>query len=200
MRKIYKQQAPHYFAQLAAEQPDGWEATRPVSYMLRKHILEVEQDHLCAFTELRLYASSSSSHIDHFRKRSLFPELTFDYRNLMVSCNLEFCGAKFKDRRIVPEDYRLLINPTREDPADHLTYSFTGRIIPRRGSPKGERTISLLNLNHRALVEHRKAIAYALISPRYRSLDEKKVLRSIGEMESFTKTIFRRIRREASPS
>lgn len=195
MRQIYKQAAPQYFLALASDHPDGWQATRHISYMLRKRILEVEQGGLCAYTELRLDPNSSTSHIDHYRKRSLFPELTFEYRNLMVSCNLEFCSAKYKDKIIVPEDYKLLLNPTTDNPVDHLTYNFTGKIIPRKGSVKGDKTIRLFNLNHRALMEHRKAIAYALLSPRYRSMNEQKAIRSVGEMESFIKTIYRRMQK-----
>ena len=195
MRKINKGDPPEYFAALAAIDPiPDWGITRDISYMLRSHMLKEEQGGLCAYTEMRISAHASSSHIDHFRKRSLFRELTFDYNNLVVSCNSEFFSAKYKDKRCRPADYELLINPVTENPRDHLQYTFTGKVIPRAHSERGARTIELLNLNHPALVERRKHIALLLSNPRYSNLHDQQVIRLIGEMDSFILAMRRKFR------
>nr|WP_294482137.1 retron system putative HNH endonuclease [uncultured Bacteroides sp.] len=56
----------------------------PIRQQLRKHILD-EQNNFCAYTELRLYAADDC-HIDHYHTRNLFPDETFKYDNLLVSC------------------------------------------------------------------------------------------------------------------
>lgn len=195
MRRIIKGTPPEYFSSLPQQFPDaGWEVTRDISFMLRKHILQEDQHGLCAYTELRISPHASCSHIDHFRKRSLFGELTFDYNNLLVSCNSEYFSAKYKDKRIKPQDYELLINPVEEDPRAHLYYTFTGKVLPRNHSDKGARTIDLLNLNHPALVERRKQIALMLTNPRYRQLSDQKIISLIGEMDSFILAIRHKVR------
>lgn len=195
MKKINKICPPQYFVALAEENPEcGWAATRQVSYMLRNYILQNEQHGRCAYTEMRISPHSSCSHIDHFRKRSLYRDMTFDYNNLMVSCNSEFFSAKYKDKHIQPEDYEFLINPVEEDPQDYLQYSFTGKVLPKQRSLKAIKTIALLNLNHPALVERRKQIAFMLTNPRYRNMSEHKVLRIIGEMDTFIIAIRHKIR------
>ena len=195
MKRITKGTPPEYFCSLPQQYPGaGWEVTRDISFMLRKHILYDDQHGLCAYTELRLSPHSSCSHIDHFRKRSLFREKTFEYNNLLVSCNSEYYSAKYKDKRITEQDYELLINPVEEDPRAHLYYTFTGKVLPRNHSAKGRRTIDLLNLNHPALVERRKQIALMLTNPRYRQLSDKKVVGLIGEMDSFIRAIRQKVR------
>ncbi|MDE6480487.1 MAG: hypothetical protein K2L45_09470 [Muribaculaceae bacterium] len=55
-----------------------------------------EQLNECAYTGLWLGEGTKQSvHIDHLRKKALYPELTFDWNNLFVAAkNLE-CGADY---------------------------------------------------------------------------------------------------------
>lgn len=56
---------------------------------LRKYILKHEQNNLCIYCESKISSNNNSSHIEHIRPKALnrYPELTFEYTNLVVSCN-----------------------------------------------------------------------------------------------------------------
>ncbi|MDM8563895.1 retron system putative HNH endonuclease, partial [Candidatus Marithioploca araucensis] len=43
-----------------------------------------EQYHLCAYTEIDL--DELGCHIEHIKPKSRYPECTFDYQNLVLSC------------------------------------------------------------------------------------------------------------------
>ena len=78
---------------------------------------------------------------------------------MLVSCNSENYGAKYKDKKVKDKkDYNFLINPTIENPSDYLTYSLTGEIQSIDNNEKGKHTIEYFNLNERSLIERRKSI------------------------------------------
>lgn len=66
----------------------------------------------CAYCEGE-YTGTSYPHIDHFKPKSLYPSLMFDYSNMNLSC--EVCN---KEKRDI-DDIRL-INPTVDAPEEHL--------------------------------------------------------------------------------
>lgn len=121
------------------------------------------QQHLCAYCECEL-DSALGFHIDHVRAKSTFPQGTFLWTNLVLSCihsdeigavsNSVSCGHA---KGSCP---RLPIEPTDPDCASHFNYSLSGKIGP---SPQGDtadqtrahNTIALLNLNARRLVRER---------------------------------------------
>ena len=71
--------------------------------------MENEQKGFCAYTEIKIQGSRNC-HIDHFHTRNLFPTETFAYNNLLVSCNSEEYGAKYKDKQIRSKaDYDFLM-------------------------------------------------------------------------------------------
>ena len=68
------------------ENPQKWEDLHhnkksPNLYRDTKARLVDEQGGVSAYTEEPL---SGDAHIDHFRKRDMFPNLTFDWNNLFV--------------------------------------------------------------------------------------------------------------------
>lgn len=93
--------------------------------------------------------------IDHFEPISRAPLRTFDWLNHLLACS--FCNSNSK-RLAFPcdsEGNSLLIDPTSEDPADHL------RLILQSGmyrdlTPKGTATIDVFDLNRRTLVRGRQ--------------------------------------------
>lgn len=98
------------------ENPQKWEDLHhnkksPNLYHDTKARLVDEQGGVSAYTEEPL---SGDAHIDHFRKRDLFPNLTFDWNNLFVDGMSESYGARFKDKNIKKGDYALLISPAEE--------------------------------------------------------------------------------------
>lgn len=126
-----------------------------------------EQKNLCVYCEKMVNDYPKDCHIDHFKKRDLFPNETLNYDNLFISCNNEKRCAKYKDRKILKKDYNFFINPAFEDPEKFLEYTFFGEIQPKEnlddiGLKKAKFTIDILNLNAKGLVEERKTIILSL--------------------------------------
>ena len=110
--------------------------------------------HKCAFCECKP-GESSNIEVEHFEPKSLYPELAFDWNNLLPSwrkCNeakLDF------DTRVSP-----IINPAVEDPETLLTYFFL-RVTPLPGSgeeAKAQNTIDVCNLNCERLYDARSTL------------------------------------------
>jgi len=150
-------------------------------------MLKEEQNSQCAYTEIRL--SPGSSHVDHFRKQSLFPTLILKWNNLFTSCNSDCYGAKFKDRKIKREDYRYVINPGEDDTRNCFNYSITGEILVDENNKQAQITIALFNLNDYALVEQRKAAAQAVMAMR-KQFNVHELVEYIGQFESFIRAIY----------
>ena len=106
---------------------DAYKATRD-------HIEVLEQDCLSAYTEKPL---GSMIHIDHFRKKSMYPQFTFDYANFLVDDRNDNYGACYKDKNAsVTKDTfdgnERIFNPASENMADFIEYMLNGTIIPKR--------------------------------------------------------------------
>ncbi|MBV1849046.1 hypothetical protein KUA19_02775 [Catellatospora sp. NEAU-YM18] len=93
--------------------------------------------------------------IDHHEPLSRNPLRTFDWLNHLLACS--FCNSHGKGDQF-PVDGRgqsLLIDPTVDDPADHLALALSvGEYRPR--TDKGHHTIAVLRLNRAVLVEGRQ--------------------------------------------
>ncbi len=129
----------------------------------REYILNHEQNGLSAYTEEP--CDASHSHIDHFRRRTDFPKLTFEWSNFIVDGVNANYGAKYKDdtEKHKRPDYNMLINPAAEEPQYYFEYTGDGMIEPRQGLNEAEKeraiyTKNMFNLNHPALVYKRKLI------------------------------------------
>jgi uncharacterized protein (TIGR02646 family) len=99
--------------------------------------------------------------IDHFRPKAHHPSDAFSWPNYLLACSL--CNSNCK-RDQFPLDSRgkpLLIDPTAEDPLQHLTLTpLTGKLEPReskgRKSKKGRESIRVFGLGRETLEEGRK--------------------------------------------
>ncbi len=135
--------------------------------------LLAEQGYICGYCGRRINADSS--HIEHFKPRSHFPDLTLDYQNLIASCPgypaekdvpkgskthpaQEHCGQKKGDWY----DNQLTVSPLIDDCAEFFRFTGDGQILPSRDSQKtnaAEETIARLRLDHETLNRSRsKAI------------------------------------------
>ena len=97
------------------------------------------------------------STVDHHEPVARNPRRAFDWLNHILAC--EFCNSHHKrDRYPVDADGRaLLLDPTAEDPLDHLFLVLTiGRYRPL--TEKGRQTIEVCGLN-RPLLERGRAAA-----------------------------------------
>ncbi|MFE0175707.1 HNH endonuclease [Streptomyces sp. NPDC059002] len=102
--------------------------------------------------------------IDHFEPKSLNPLRTFSWDNHLLACS--HCNSNVK-RDAFPRDPDtgecLLINPTVDDPADHLKLRLGSGEITHR-TTKGKVSIEVFGLRHPDLVEGRAAACGALIA------------------------------------
>jgi len=112
---------------------------------------------------------SRGTDIDHFWPKSVYPKRTFEWANMLLSCS--GCQRAKGDRfPLDKSNAPLLIDPTDEDPWEHLFYvSETGVITPRydpatgRQCPKGVATTDLLPLNDEAIACGRKRVSRRLV-------------------------------------
>ncbi len=119
-----------------------------------------EQNYQCGYTELLL--ELDDSHIDHYIKRDIEADRTFDWNNLIVAfgnsnsgVNPDF-GAHYKDNRykIKQHEYTEIFNPVEDDVQSYFYYNSFGKIEPL-GTIEDERiklkvlkTLEVFNLEH----------------------------------------------------
>lgn len=98
---------------------------------------------------------SLGTDIDHFEPLSRAPLRTFCWHNHLLACSR--CNSNFK-REDYPCDGEtgecLLINPSRDDPADHIELRVTLGEYEAR-TRKGEESIRVFGLNREDLVQGR---------------------------------------------
>ncbi|WP_405389284.1 HNH endonuclease [Streptomyces sp. NBC_01102] len=98
---------------------------------------------------------NQGSDIDHFEPLSAAPLRTFEWENHLLACTV--CNSHHK-RHVFPRDEAgnpLLIDPTIQDPLDHL-HLVLGTGLYRGLTPQGESSIDVFGLNARgALVKGR---------------------------------------------
>lgn len=191
MQKINKGNPPDFFLEFVRKTKlKEWNDVASVREQLREYILQEEQKGCCVYTEIRIQ-DNKNCHIDHFRTRNLFPDKTFDYSNMLVACNSENYGAKYKDKQIKSKaDYTFLINPTVDTPSDYIEYTFTGEMEAIGENQKGIQTINYFNLNEQSLVNRRKRVIKNLGSMKD-YLTEDELVAAIGEFETMIRQLYR---------
>lgn len=163
MRKLDKGEPVQQFIDFVhRNHPERWEEAKDESLVWRKHILEHEQYGLSGYTEAPLHLEKS--HIDHFKKQSLYPQFVFEWNNYVVDGKDDTYGAKYKDNAIRNRaDNEKLINPVIEDAQRFFKYELSGKMVPADGLSEEEKekagfTIAAFNLNEGSLVDRRKKI------------------------------------------
>ncbi|WP_217368183.1 hypothetical protein [Kitasatospora sp. MMS16-BH015] len=100
--------------------------------------------------------------IDHFEPIARAPLRTFDWHNHLLAC--AFCNSNRKRDRFPcdADGSPLLIDPAREDPADHLRLLLaSGAYSPL--TPKGEATIEVFGLNTRPELVRARRLAFTVV-------------------------------------
>lgn len=172
MRKLDKGEPAQQFIDfIRRNHPNSWEEAKDESPVWRKHILENEQYGLSGYTEVPLHFEKS--HIDHFRKQSLYPHLVFEWNNYVVDSKDDAYGARHKDNVVHNQiDNEKLVNPIVEEAQRFFKYELSGKIVPADGlgereSDRANYTIAAFNLNEGSLMDRRKRI----INMDFRSFD-----------------------------
>ncbi|MGW4650582.1 HNH endonuclease [Kitasatospora sp. NPDC004289] len=84
--------------------------------------------------------------IDHFQPIAVAPERAFDWPNHLLACSHCNSNQKRDEYPCDPDGNALLVDPSREDPAEHLTLLLaSGEYQPE--SRRGAETIRVFDLN-----------------------------------------------------
>jgi uncharacterized protein (TIGR02646 family) len=170
MKFIRKQEEPANFTtwkqQASADWQPNWDNFQKPEKVEVHEALLTEQGHICCYCGQRI--ARAESHIEHFRPRTSFPELTLNYNNLLASCpgyteevpnvpnrSQEFCGQA----KGAWHDEILTISPLQPDCATYFRYTSKGKILPAQDpvkAPAAAMTIDKLALNHRQLTRGRE--------------------------------------------
>lgn len=150
---------------------------------------------------------SQGTDIEHFRPRRRYPEQAFDWNNYLLACS--HCNSNQK-RDQFPLDERgqpLLIDPTAEDPGEHLVLTTSSGKFYQL-TPKGEASIRVFGLDRDLLEKGRKStwdgLVLALI-PRYaearRRGDEEAIQRLLEAIckHSFSSVLWHLLRLTRMP-
>lgn len=130
---------------------DQWEAVDGNDRAELWSKLGTMQSGLCAYCEGHL--ATLGQHIDHHWPRSRHPQGTFEWLNLLGSCDRPDSCGHHKDSAAAPTyPCGALVDPSKEDPDAYFVIRDSGRIEPRPGlsnadARKAEQTLDVLNLN-----------------------------------------------------
>ncbi len=185
MRYIQKSDTPQFFKD-DTKNLQNWKEYKE-KRKLKKFLLENEQDFLCCYCEGKV--DLDSSHIEHIKPKSLdIEKLTFDYKNLVASCNgicnnnedREYCGHK-KENNFDEDSF---LNPTKvENIREYFIYNIEGEILPSKmDKTKSKYTIDLLQLNtsNSYLQEARKkSLEQFRLSARKKAQNKKENIKGI---------------------
>ncbi|MFI9270591.1 hypothetical protein ACIGXM_07745 [Kitasatospora sp. NPDC052896] len=131
-----------------------WRDSRTVRRELSVHLVAMAS----GLSRCMYCGDSEGTSIDHFQPIAMAPMRAFDWLNHLWAC--AFCNSNQK-RDLYPTDRHgepLLIDPTADEPAEHLDLVLaTGAYRPR--SPKGRETIQIFGLD-RPVLERGRAQAY----------------------------------------
>ena len=123
-----------------------------------KHSLCVSSHGKCAFCESKP-GESGNIEIEHFAPKSLYPDLTFEWENLLPACRK--CNEAKRDFDTVKES---IIDPSKIDPEAAFTYAYL-RIRPIVGTEhenSAKATIEVCNLNSNRLYTARAKLMQSL--------------------------------------
>ncbi len=136
MRYIRKGDEPESLANLKALANEDWKPTYEddcrgeVKTQLHNVLLQ-EQGYICCYCGMAI--TREDSHIEHFKPRSIYPNLALEFTNLLASCQRErerrepqHCGVK-KDKWY---DEQLMVSPLDVNCASFFRYAASGEILP----------------------------------------------------------------------
>ncbi|NUT19145.1 MAG: HNH endonuclease [Hamadaea sp.] len=150
---------------------------------------------------------NQGSDVDHFEPLSRNPLRTFDWLNHLLACSI--CNGHYKRDRypLDAEGNPLLVDPTVDDPADHLRLSLTtGSYVGL--TARGEATIEVCGLNRAILTRGRLAARTTIerclrMWDRARRLDETELAAEVldtAREQPFTAVAYAMVRTAELPT
>ncbi len=166
MRYIKKSDEPESFAAWKELANEDWKPSwkgfsKPQKTDVHNALLQ-EQGFICCYCGMRI--TKETSHIEHLKPRTTYPDLSLEYNNLLTSCQGEseeappepvHCGHK----KAKWYDEHLIVSPLEVNCTDFFEYNGDGEILPTEDLDKqyaAEITISRLGLNIPKLMAMRR--------------------------------------------
>ena len=115
-----------------------------------KDLLITETNGKCMYCESYI-STVAPEHIEHYRPKSVYPHLTFEWKNLGLAC--PWCNIK-KNNDF--DETCAVINPYIDSPEEHFV-SLGTMICHKPNDKRAELTEYLLELNRPELLESRKS-------------------------------------------
>lgn len=128
-----------------AEFPAVW---RERTYV-KEAIAEMSNGH-CAYCQSEV-RGNQAGHVEHFRPKSLFPTLAYEWKNYFLGC--EQCNLRKGDRWPAAGGY---VAPDRGDPSRRFVFDEHGSMRPRAGDDDAAATWEDLQLDRPSLRKARR--------------------------------------------
>lgn len=186
MIHINKSQEPQELSAFNRTKHQNWGEIHEAA---NKHVYEacllqclIDQNELCGYTEMKL-EGTVQRHIDHYIKRDLAPQLTFEWSNMVAAIKDDRFGADFKDNNIhlagydrSSQTYTNAYNPITDDMVGVFVFSTDGGIEPSdKADIKAVGTIKLFNLDDDELKTRRRDCMEAVRSLRKGGLTDQQI-------------------------
>jgi len=156
MKRINKDETPlfwsNYYLHNKGIRYDN--ADEKIKLNLRQHMLGVQKN-ICAYCCAQIN-DISKAHNEHIKPKDLFPKLSMEYDNLVVSWTTQGKDATCGMHKGNDYDEKLFVSPLSEDCESHFRFEQNGKVTGI--SKAGEYTIELLNLNEYRLVTGRRTL------------------------------------------
>ncbi len=111
---------------------------------------------------------NEGTYIEHFYPKSDYPERAFDWKNYLLACS--GCNSNYKRNQfpLSQEETPMLIDPTKDNPDEHLTLTPTTGLFVGR-TDRGTDSIEICDLNRQTLEQGRRDawVALCALIPRY---------------------------------
>lgn len=169
-----------------------------------KTTLSVMQDGKCAYCESKIKHVSYGC-IEHFRPKSKFPNLCFDWNNLFLACDICNNREHKSDKFPLPPEGGPYVNPATENPTQFFDFVYDPAttitaVIPRDGNTRASLTVTDFGLNRRDLQECRNTLIklIAFIAVKAKENDEKalelmhEAVQSSSEYAAFARALAQR--------
>lgn len=176
MRKLERPKAPKVLSEFDFNL-HTWDDFKPKHKRIVWESLFEMQGEKCAYCENSIDPNKDGDkHIEHFLRKGLHKELTFNWDNLFGSCCIGECCGKYKDKQKYSEDD--LIKMDIEDPEKYFIFTSSGSIIVRDNLSENDKkraseTLRVFHLNPRRgglraqranIISSHKYMADAMIS------------------------------------
>jgi uncharacterized protein (TIGR02646 family) len=122
----------------------------PAVWGRHKEVLAAMSAHKCVYCEGPINAVRGS-HVEHFKPKSLFPLLAYEWTNYFLGC--PGCNGAKGDKWPKRGSY---LRPDREDPSKHFVFEADGSAKAARACSAADLMLTDFDLNRRWLVERRR--------------------------------------------